>query len=161
MNEKTKEKQKIVEMWVQNEPTGGLTYETSCNICQKRPAKDAPRTLEDAVLAMIDIAVRGDLHDEALIPTHRTACLNPDEVWVFNYGCKECLMHIPEEIPNPEGELFPVKVEWVDKLPIFPNDVAITEIPAELPRQISDEMCKIRGINPDEYEKKKDGWKEK
>ena len=161
MNEKPIEKQKIVEMWVQNQPTGGLTYETSCMVCQKRPARNAPRNLQDAVLAMVDIAVSGELHDEIPIPTHRTACLNPDAEWVFNHGCKDCLASIPEEIKSPEGESFPVLVKWVDKLPIFPNDVAITEIPAELPRKISDEMCRNRGLNPDDYEKNKEGWKDK
>ena len=120
----------IIEIYVQRKATGGATYETGCLICQGKGS------------GLINIVP---------IPTHRTACYDREEKeWVFRYVCRDCTL----ARGKPKELLF----VWIDKLPLYPDDLAITEIPKQFENgewQIDgrelEEWYAERNLNPDDY----------
>ena len=108
-------------IYIQKSATGGNTYETGCLICQGEGS---------GLINMVPL------------PTHRTVStdLETGEL-IFNYICKSCVDSGP-----PNFTWF-----WVEKLPVFPDDIAITEIPSYLDEWGKRQMCKDRNIKHDDY----------
>lgn len=117
-----KKPDKVMEVMAERKSLGGWTYETGCGGCQGKGS---------GLINMIPL------------PTHRTACYNEeDEEWVFNYICRDCAKHCPPFL----------KFVWVDKLPIYPDDLAVTEIPKELNEEGKEAWCDDRKIHKEEYD---------
>ena len=109
-------------IYIQNNATGGNTYGTDCLICQGKGK---------GLINMVPI------------PTHRSVSRDIENGdLIFNYICKACTKNSPDHFDW----------VWVDKLPVFPDDLAITEVPRELNKEGKRIWCEERGINYEDYE---------
>jgi len=112
---------KRVNIYIQKLATGGDTYETGCLVCQGQGS---------GLINMFPLQ------------THRTVSTDEDTgELIFNYVCNDCVKTGPPHFDW----------VWVDKLPIFPDDIAITEIPDFLDEYGKKQMCKDRNIRHDDY----------